>query len=152
MLLLIRARGQQAQGIASAFYRELRDELDPGGHTTARLASPSEEEVLKGLLAVGPVNAGSQLARNRPLEAVKRATLVNLSGEVTRHVLSYGRQTLSASLAADQLLNGRPIGVQRVTSPRACAWCADQASRTYPPTKAFPAHSHCACGVDFIYR
>ena len=152
LLLLIEARGKQSSGLAVAFYRELRDELGPGGHTTPRLDAPSREEVLKGLLVVGPVNAGAQLARNRPLEVVKKATLVNLSGEVSRHVLNYGRRTLSRSLVADQTLNGHAIGVRRITGQKPCNWCADQASRTYPPTETFPAHSHCGCSPSFIYR
>lgn len=147
LLLVIRAHAQISAGLASRYYRDLRSMLAPGGAATPRIAPLDEDGIVRGLRVVGPVNAARQLARNRRLSDVQAATLVNLAGETGRHVLNAGRATLTASLAADR----QARGVQRVTDRDPCRWCADQASRTYPPTERFPAHAHCACMPAPVY-
>lgn len=148
LVLLIQARGDVSSGLAVAYYQANRIAAGATGSSTPRLApTPTPDEIVSGLRVVGPVNAGRQLARGREVADVATTTLVNLSGEVTRQVLNVGRATLVASSAADRATRG----VRRTTDRDPCRWCADQASRTYPPTERFPAHAHCACFPEPVY-
>lgn len=152
LLTLIRERGRTSSGLSVAYYERQRSAAGARGRATPRVASIDESSVIQGLRAVGPANAGLQLAKNRPSEVVARATFVNLSGEVTRNVLGLGRETLTTSLLTDQKQNGTKVGVQRVTSGNPCSWCAEQALTVYPPTERFPAHMHCSCFPAATFR
>lgn len=151
LVTLIRSRGRTSSGLATGYYQELRNATGVIGTATPRIATITTDEIVLGLRAIGPANAGLQLAKGRLVTDVAKTTLVNLSGEVSRHVLDHGRKTLTASLVADQKSNKVRTGVRRVTSGDPCPWCEEQASRTYPPTERFPAHMHCSCFPEVIF-
>lgn len=152
LLTIIKSRGKTSAGIATRFYQAIRKAQRVKGSATPIAAAPDEEVILKGLRVVGPANAALQLAKGVPLELVKKNTLVNLSGEVTRQTLEHGRMSLTESLVADQKANGTRPGVERITSGSPCAWCAEQAAEIYPPTERFPAHMHCSCSPSPVFR
>lgn len=148
LVALIQARGRLSGSLAAGYFTANRVAAAVGGDAVARLAAiPTADDIIPGLRVVGPANAGRQLAKGRDPRVVADATLVNVSGEVSRQVLDVGRATLVGSLALDP---HRPQ-VRRVTDSDPCKWCSDQASRTYPPTDRFPAHAHCACFPAPVY-
>jgi hypothetical protein len=151
LLVLIERSGRTSSGLAVAFYQEQRDALGVKGTPTPKLGSVDTDEMVKGLRVVGPANAGMQLAKGRSVEAVRQATLVNVSGEVSRHVMNFGRRTLVESVKADR----RAFGWQRVTSGKACDFCSMLAGRgaVYKEsTGEFEAHRHCSCVAEPVYR
>lgn len=150
-LLLIAQRGRTSAGLASAYYRGTRDAAEAGGTATPRLALPSEDRAVAGLRIVGPYNAKHALSLGRDIGEVAKATLVNVSGEVTRHVLNAGRMTVDASVMADR----QALGWRRVTSGDACEFCDMLASRGLvykDDTADFEAHAHCACFPEPGFR
>jgi hypothetical protein len=148
LIALIQARGNLSARLAANYFTAARVAAAVEGIAAPRLApTPTPEEIIPGLRVMGPVNAGRQIAKRRDPHDVADATFVNVSGEVSRQVLDVGRATLVGSLALDP---SRPQ-VRRVTDNDPCKWCSDQASRTYPPTDRFPAHSHCACFPAPVY-
>lgn len=152
LLILIRDRGRTSSGLSTNFYQRIRRKQGVKGSATPTAAAPDEEVIVKGLRVVGPANAAFQLAKSVPLELVKKNTLVNLSGEVTRSVLEHGRMSMMESLVEDARRNGTRPGVQRVTSGSPCSWCASQAAEIYPPTERFPAHMHDSCFPSPVFR
>lgn len=141
MLSLIRNRGKESQGLAIAYYREIRKAAAVDGRETPRLVDVSPDVIRGGLTVVGAVNAGQQLARGRPVEEIQRATLVNVSGEAVRHSLNFGRVTLLGSLLADK---ARPRWI-RMTGGQPCLWCSAQAAQSHAASERFRAHRHCVC-------
>ena len=152
LLLLIRKHGSTSSGISRAFYQRIRRQASVPGIATPTAAAPDEEVIIRGLRVVGPANAAFQLSKGALVQTVAKNTLVNLSGEVSRHVLDHGRMSLTESLVKDQERNDIEVGVERVTSGSPCDWCAQQASETYPPTERFPAHMHCSCYPNPVFR
>lgn len=150
-LLLVQSRSRTSGGLASAYYRSLREVIEAPGRATPKLVLPNADDVVAGLRIVGPTNAGKQLLLGRRVEDVAKATLVNLSGETTRHVLNAGRRTVDASVMADD----QAIGWRRVTSGSACEFCSMLASRgtVYKSdTVDFSAHRHCACFPEPAFK
>ncbi len=151
-LALVREAGSTSAELTVRYYERARARSRARGAATSRLASVSADEALAGLRAVGLERIGSQLSRARPLDQIRKAALVNLSGEVTRLVLNAGRSTLAGSLLEDAKRNHIQTGVQRLTSGDACQWCQDQTGTTYRPTEAFPAHMHCGCCAVAVFH
>lgn len=104
------------------------------------------EQAATSMLVTGPASIRSNLARG---VAVERA--VDIAGARTaaagmRHVLNGGRETIGATLEADQ----RATGWYRTTSGSACAFCSMLAGRgaVYGKNSVdFAAHDHCTCGM-----
>ncbi len=148
---LIKARGKTSAGLASAYYRTHRKAAGAPGAPTPKIAAVPDETILAGLRVVGPVAAGSALAKARPLAGVAEATLVNLSGATSMYVLNFGRRTLLESVKADR----HALGWSRVTASQPCSFCAMLASRgpVYGSreTASFEAHRGCACSPQPVY-
>jgi hypothetical protein len=151
LVVLIGARGRASAGLASAYYRGTREMMEASGTATPRLALPSEARAVAGLRIVGPYNAKHQLSLGREASVVAKNTLVNISGETTRHVLNAGRVTVDASVMADK----QALGWRRVTSGDACEFCEMLAGRGLVYKQAtvdFEAHAHCACFPEPGFR
>lgn len=151
VLLLIQARSKTSGGLASVYYRDLRRTLEVGGKATPRLVLPDTDSIVTGLRVVGPANAGKQLALGRQVQKVAANTLVNISGQTTRHVLNAGRKTVDASVMADT----KAVGWSRVTSGNACAYCSDLAAQgTIYKSESidFTAHDHCSCFPEPAFK
>lgn len=150
-VLLVKNRAKTSAGLASSYYRDLRATIGVTGRALPRIVLPQTDKIVQGLQIVGIGNASKQLSLGRRVEDVKKATLVNLSGETTRHVLNAGRATVNASVQAD----ARAIGWQRVTSGSACEFCAMLAGRgtVYKSdTVDFSAHRNCGCFPEPAFR
>lgn len=150
LLLLVQARGSNSSGLATAYYRRVRHAAEVTGRATPVAVGVATDRVLAGMRIVGPVAAAKQLALGRPVDDVARATLVNVSGEATRHVLNAGRNTVTASIWADS----QALGYQRVTGGNPCSFCAMAASRGAvfkEETAYFESHAHCACSAEPLY-
>jgi hypothetical protein len=150
-LLLVQNRSRTSGGLASVYYRTVREAVEASGRAAPKLYLPKADDVLAGLRIVGPVNAAKQLSLGRPAAEVAKATLINLSGETTRHVLNAGRRTVDQSVMADE----QAIGWRRVTSGSACEFCSMLASRgtVYKSdTVDFSAHRHCACFPEPAFK
>lgn len=135
LVLLMKARGTTSGALARSYLREY-----DGGDLPA-LAKLDTDTAVAGLRIVGPLNAAKQLSLGRPEADVRKATLVNVSGEVTRHVFNMGRATMLSGLA----MPFRPDRWRRVTDADPCVWCSSQASISYPTATGFRSHKHCAC-------
>lgn len=150
LMLLIANRGRTSAGLASAYYRRLRNSQGVEGEAAARIVTPVRERVQVGLTHV-LLNTLDQLKLKRPPSEVAKATLVNVSGEATRHVLNAGRQTIEVSIRADP----QALGWQRITSSSACKFCKMLADRgpiyKSSRTARFQSHNHCACSAEPLF-
>lgn len=143
-LLLVQNRARTSAGLASAFYRQTRREAGISGLFAPQLVLPETDAVVTGLRIVGQFNALKQLSLGRLPADVAAKTLVNLSGETTRHVLNSGRKTVVETTKSDP----QARGWQRDIGPGACDFCEMLANRgaVYSESTAdFQAHKHCAC-------
>jgi len=85
------------------------------------------------------------------LGAAGRQGLIKAAGQLTKIVLSGGRQTIVGATAADP----KALGWARHTSGDPCAFCRSLAARgpVYKTEKSadFEAHDHCACQAEPVY-
>lgn len=151
LLLLVAHRAQTAGGLATSYYQRLRRASGIATPTALKVATVDVDKVVAGLRIVGPINAAKQLSLGRQAEDVMRATLVNVSGETTRHVQNVGRQTVTESVKADR----QAIGYQRVIGGEGCDFCQALASEgtIYKSDSIdFAAHRNCGCYPEPAFR
>lgn len=123
------------------------------GSVTAALAPPVETALVQtSLLVTGPYRLRSALGRGVPLATAVSNAEASAAAAAMRHVLNGGRDTIIGTVDEDR----RALGWSRVTSGRACAFCAMLASRgaAYKGegTADFKPHDHCSCVPEPIYR
>lgn len=148
LLALIAAGGHTSAGLAAAYYDEFRAAEEIAGRATPVLASPLPvEEAVRSLRYVGLVETRLLVDAARPDAA--EVAFTNVSGEMSRQVLNQGRDTLVASVGADE----QALGWARVTDANPCAFCRMLASRgpVYSEGGGFSAHGHCGCSVEPVY-
>lgn len=103
--------------------------------------------VRTSFIVTGPVSIKSGTGAGRPLTQTVADSLVRALGAGQRHVVSGGRDTLTAAPTVDPVARGWA----RVVSGDGCAFCLMLASRgpVYTEETAdFEAHDHCSCGVE----
>lgn len=144
-VILIRDRGRQSAGIAGRYYRDIRRDAGVTGRAPTPRATPTVDEIVGGLRTMGPLNAAKQLTLRRAADDVARATLVNLSGVVSKYVLDHGRDVLVNAVADD--LEAR--GWRRSSSGAPCSFCSMLVGRgavfKSEQSASFDSHRHCAC-------
>jgi hypothetical protein len=109
------------------------------------------EAVTTSLTVTGPVTVKASVGRGATLQRALELANASSSASAMRHVLNGGRETVTATTAADR----QASGWARVTSGRPCAFCAMIASRgaVYGRDSVeFHAHDHCSCGAEPRYR
>lgn len=140
---------RQSADLAAGYYQALRGSQGVKGATVVKTAAaPSITYLDKVFTYSGLIVPKKLLAAGRR-DAAER-TLVHVLGDVGRLVLNGGRDTLTASIAADP----RARGYQRVTSGNACDFCSMLADRgaVYGSESAdFEAHSHCSCSAEPVF-
>lgn len=145
LVLLIQVRGRTSGGLAATYYRAHRREAGVPGAPPRPKATPTTEEIQRGLRVVGPIEAARALSLGRQAEQVAQATLSKMGGAVGMYVLDHGRDTLVNMVRADK----QALGWARGTSGTPCAFCAMLASRgpvyRTEETANFEAHRACAC-------
>jgi hypothetical protein len=149
---LVRANHQLSATLAASYYQAFRLAEGVGGEATARLAEAIDEDrVRASLFVTGEEMTRSAVLAGSSAEEARRKALVRVSGSVTRHTLSGGRDTVILSSAADK----EAAGWARVTAANPCGFCATLASRgpVYSESTAdFKAHDHCSCSAEVSYR
>lgn len=151
LLAVIGERRAVSASLAAGYFEAFRRAEGVGGVASPVLAAFDEGAVVRARTSL-QVTGYVTTERLRALKHAdpSRVALVRLSGAVTRHVLDGGRETLLASVRRDR----RARGWARVTSAKACEFCAMLASRggVYTETSgAFQAHDHCGCGLEPRY-
>lgn len=138
-------------GVAVGYYTAFRAAEAPGGNATPRVSRGLKTEAfVAGLHVTGRKMTQQAILAGQSPQAAMQTALVRTSGNVVRHVLDGGRDTLTQSSQADP----RARGWQRVTSGNACAFCAMTASRgvAYSEEGAgFEAHDGCGCTAEPVY-
>lgn len=150
-VLIYEWRAESAE--ASARYvDELRQAEGAGGAITIMVGDgPSHAELVAAIR--GAALAGIVRARRRghSVEAAARAGFVRASGTAGAQVLAGGRDVVAGAVRGDD----QAVAWARVTSGKACEFCAMLASRGPVFTTAAAAgeafHDHCACTVEPVY-
>lgn len=123
-----------------------------GGTTVPVLAEPAAPAAVQtSLLVTGPAHVRTALARGVPLVRALSTAEATSAAAAMRHALNGGRDTVLNTVSDDR----QALGWARVTSGRACAFCALLASRGAVYSEGsvdFRAHDHCACAVEPVYR
>lgn len=150
LVSVIERRGKQAADLGAAYYEAHRKALAIPGTPTPAVAEASLDQIVNGLRFNGPVNAGQQLASGREIEDVTETTLTRLTGASTNYVNNFSRESIFASLRADD----QAVMWQRVSGGGACAFCAMLVSRgpVYVEESAqFDSHRACMCSAEPVY-
>jgi hypothetical protein len=150
-LNLIELRRLQSAQLGAAYYPAFRQAEGLSGVVTvppAELTADALEAARVSLQVTGFVTARRLAAENapNPLETA----FVRAAGALGRHVVDGGRVTVLDAISSDR----SALGWARVTSGRACAFCAILASRGPVYTEAtvrFRAHDHCVCGAEPVF-
>lgn len=150
LLAIIAGRSAESAGVAASYFAAFR--FAEGAAGTARpvvASTPPPEELVRSLRYVGVVNT-RRLLDAHVRDAAAR-TFANVSGDVSRHVLNAGRETITGSVDADP----RALGWARVTDANPCAFCRMLASRG-PVFRSraggFKAHLRCGCTAEPTYH
>lgn len=109
------------------------------------------QAVATSMLVTGPVSIRAALRRGDLEARAVDVAQARTAGAAMRHVLDGGRETITRSVTTDR----RARGYQRVTSGKACDFCTLLAGRggVYGEASAdFPAHDHCSCSAEPVYR
>jgi hypothetical protein len=146
--VLIRTRYADSIGIASAYYRGFVEAEGIGSRVIPLPAPPLiDDRIRTSLYATGFAGTARALRAGFPSERAKANGFVLVSGSASRLALEGGRVTITGTIATD----GRVAGWRRVTSGKACDFCAMLASRgpVYKEsTVDFAAHDHCSCVAE----
>jgi hypothetical protein len=116
---------------------------------------PADPVVLQRLDASLRVTSVIQVKRSmiagRPIAQAMDAAFVSSTGAATNLALEGGRETLQQSIKADPKI----VSWQRIGGGKSCDFCAMLIGRgaVYKEeTVDFPAHDHCACMSQPLYR
>lgn len=126
--------------------------LEHGASAPTVLAETLTPDALHtSLLVTGPVKIKQAVGSGYTLDGALSLAQATSSAAAMRHALNGGRDTIIETVQADR----QALGWARAASGNACAFCAMLASRgpVYDPASAdFPAHDHCSCSVEPVYR
>jgi ribosomal protein S11 len=145
------AREESAEA-AAKYLAELRAAEGVAGTITVLTGDgPPHELVVRNLR--GAALSGIIRARRRgaTIEAAARAGFTRAAGTASNLVLGGGREVLAEAVDGDDQV----IGWIRVTSGKACSWCAMLSSRgpVYGSARTgFASHDHCNCSIEPVYR
>ena len=151
-LPLVRVYRQTSATLAASYYRAMRADVGVVGRPNIRLASPLDpEQITSSLYVTGQVKTRDALSGGASPEQARRAALTRVSGAVSRHVLTGGRETVLNSVAADK----GAIGWARITDGNPCYFCLTLASRgavyKTEQSASFEAHDHCGCSAMPVF-
>lgn len=137
--------------MAAAFINKLR--LDHVGFDPAfspQLAAALSDDLLRtSMLVTGPVAAKAAIGRGIPITRAMDIAEARSSAAAMRHVLNGGRETLVATVRADD----RAHGWRRIASGRACKFCSSLEGMVVSEQNAdFQAHDGCSCSAEPVYR
>lgn len=149
VLAITELRHRDAANLAGGYYMGHRAASGVLGTPDLQYAKFDRTQAANNLHLLGPILTKKAIAANQP--NADRTALVRVAGEVTRLTLAGGRQTLLQSIMADEYADGW----RRITSGKACEFCAMLAGRgaVYKEeTVKFQSHGHCSCQPEPVYR
>lgn len=147
---LVTARHLESSRLAADYLRSHRL-LNLGEAAPAVFAEVDVRAVWTSLEVTGPVSLKRAMAAGRTLAEAAETAQVNTARAGMRHALAGGRDTITATVAADP----DAAGYQRVTSGSACDFCSMLAGRgaVYSDsTVNFAAHDGCSCSSQPVYN
>jgi hypothetical protein len=119
---------------------------------SAVLAGPAPvEQIATSLAVTGPVSVRRNLVRGLTVEQAMDMARLTTARSGMRLALAGGRETITATTAADR----QALGWARATSGNPCHFCAALASRgpVYSQSGVdFEAHDGCSCIAEPVYR
>ncbi len=133
-----------SSSFAADYYQAFRRAEKVGGSAIPRLGTLDNEAVVAGLYVTGRIMTRKALAAGQSPGVAMQTALVRVSGNVTRHVLAGGRDTVMLSTAEDKLARGW----ERVTGGSPCDFCASLAGVVNGEGGGFEAHDHCSCAAS----
>lgn len=142
-----RQRAQSARLAATYYQAERATHLDEP-FTPALVSDFADEQVKTSLLVTGPVAYRASLGRGvAPATALDTAVGTSAAAGL-RLALNAGRDTILENTRTDQ----RSIGWRRVTSGKACKWCAARAGMiVHKQSVDFHSHDGCACAAAPLF-
>lgn len=150
MIAIIQSQRTKSTAASSAYLQTFR-EVEIGESFPAVLAGPADlAQLVTSLNVTGPVSIKSAMTKGVPLAEATSNAVANVSGAAMRHSLDGGRETITATVAADP----KAYGWARATSGKTCSFCAMLASRgpVYGERSVqFRSHDHCACSGEPVY-
>ena len=114
---------------------------------TALATVPQARAVATSLIVTGPVAIKSAMGRGKLRSAAAETAKATSAAAAMRHVLNGGRETIIDHVRHDK----RARGWHRVTSGRACPFCASLTGVVFTGPADFRAHDHCSCSVEPVY-
>ena len=149
---IIERQHAQSSTLAATYvnaFRSLEVGLDPKFVPT--LADELEfRRLTTSMLLTGPARVRAALGRGVHIDKAMRTAQTTSARSGMRLALDGGRETISATVAADPAAHGWA----RATSGKACAFCAMLASRgpVYGEASVrFHAHDGCSCTAEPVY-
>lgn len=104
--------------------------------------------VTTSLIVTGPQSVRAQLARLVPAAQASDIAQASSARAGMRHALDGGRDTVTATVAADPAASG----YRRVASGGACSYCSGLAGIEFADNHVFRPHDGCSCTAAPIYR
>lgn len=152
-LSLVTVYRQAAAALAASYFQAIRAAAGAPGLATPELAAPLPlDQLAASMYVTGQVMTRDALLGGQPAQQARETALTRISGAITRLILNAGRDTILASVAADE----QAVGWARVTDGNPCYFCLTLASRgaVYKSEQAadFQAHDHCACQAVPIFE
>jgi hypothetical protein len=138
--------------VAGAYYEAFRFAEGVDGTPSLWMAEPLDRaRVGVALRASGLQGTVRALRAGHTMDRARQLGFVAMSGEVTRHVLNGGRDTITGSVRRDR----QATGWQRKTSGDPCHFCMMIASQgavyKSQASSSFQAHLHCVCTPEALY-
>jgi hypothetical protein len=125
--------------------------VEVGGRADLVEPDPLDEEALATSLRVTTIVPWFRGMKVQALPGKWRGVAFSSSsGMGTRYVLNAGRSTVANSVRADR----RGTGYERRTSSHPCEFCSDLSGKFARAESSvdFPAHDHCLCSAEPVYR
>lgn len=142
---LVKGHRGRSGALAAGYFERFRAAEKVGGTAAGRTAAAADTKAIRTSLYVTGLNGMKRgVEAGFSPQAARQSALVQVTGAITRHVLSGARGAIVRSVADDRQAGG----YFRVTGGSPCAFCALLATRgaVYSDETAdFEAHDHCSC-------
>lgn len=145
------AREESAQAAAEYLAEFRAAEGVAGTITVLTGGGPPHEVFVRNLRGAALFGIIRSRRRGATIEAAARAGFTRAAGTASNLVLGGGREVLAEAVDSDDQV----IGWIRVTSGKACPWCAMLSSRgpVYRSARTgLASHDHCNCSIEPVYR
>lgn len=147
--VLIAARFADSAGLAVQYFQDFRRAEGVTGTAFIERPDPPPAEKLAGSVR-GAGITGIVNARRAgfPVQAAADQGFVKVAGSAAALVLMGGRKVITEAAVGDR----RAQGWQRVTTGDNCDFCSRLAGTLQSSAGDFPAHDHCDCSAEPVYR